>query len=84
MSGRIVVLADRQHRCPPEEWSLGLSGRRRPAVADAPMGSVWRCDCGRAWKRAPRPFAPGQRLTFSYWRRERPWEALARRWRGRA
>lgn len=68
MSGRFLEISQDPHRCEPEPAS---------------MWSVWQCDCGRVWRRAPRPFTRGQMLATPYWRMERRTERLARKWRNR-
>lgn len=82
MTGRIVFLSGNRHRCLPDSWRQG-GLFRTPDAAHAPMGSVWQCDCGRTWKRAPRPFERGQRPSAPCWRRERRGEKIIRKWRGR-
>lgn len=78
MSGRIVVMGGGSgHTCPPAFWARGIPSEDEHEP-HAPVGTLWRCDCGRTWKRVPRPMRRGQQLHAPFWRRERLGERLRR------
>lgn len=65
-----------RHQCAPPIHGIGPTtrdGRHAMTVPDAPIGTVWRCDCGRLWVVAeippPRPGAGQYPADPRYWTR---------------
>jgi hypothetical protein len=49
-SGRILERGKHPHRCKPKSDPLVYHGATYEDYITPPIGTVWRCDCGRLWE----------------------------------